>query len=169
MEEGKLVPDEIIIELIREVIMAPECKNGFILDGFPRTIPQAEKLDEMMAKSKIKLDHAVEFKIDDSLLVRRICGRLIHPPSGRTYHAEFQPPKEAGLDDATGEPLIRRSDDNEEVLMKRLASYHEQTEPISEYYRARGMLSVIDASQDPEKVWKALTDILEDRKERSHK
>lgn len=118
----------------------------------------------MMENCKIKLDHVIEFQIPDALLVRRICGRLIHPPSGRTYHEEFQPPKTVGVDDLTGEPLIRRSDDNEEVLKKRLLAYHEQTEPISEYYRGRGILSQIDASQDPEKVWQDLLAIIQESK-----
>lgn len=114
----------------------------------------------MMAKNRQQLDHAVEFNIDDSLLVRRICGRLVHPPSGRTYHEEFQPPKDMGKDDLTGEPLIRRSDDNEQTLRKRLETYHQQTIPVIDYYRQKGIWARLDASKPPEMVWKDLLSIL---------
>lgn len=117
-----------------------------------------------MAKNNQHLDHAVEFNVDDSLLVRRICGRLIHPPSGRTYHEEFQPPKMSGKDDVTGEPLIRRSDDNEETLRKRLDTYHQQTTPVIDYYRQKGIWSRLDASKPPECVWKDLLNIVQSRK-----
>lgn len=161
MDEGKLVPDEVIVDIIGEAIKAPECRDGFILDGFPRTVVQAQKLDEMMARNHQSIDHAVEFNIDDSLLVRRICGRLVHPPSGRTYHEEFQPPKVADKDDVTGEPLIRRSDDNAETLRKRLETYHQQTAPVVDYYRQRGVWSRLDAAKPPEKVWTDLLAIIQ--------
>jgi len=160
MDAGQLVSDDIMVELIREAIKAPECKHGFILDGFPRTVVQAQKLDDMMLESKQKLDKAIEFAIDDDLLVKRICGRLIHPSSGRSYHEEFQPPKVPMIDDVTGEPLIRRSDDNEETLNKRLTTYHVQTAPVLEYYRAKGILETLDAAQPPETVWTRLLAIL---------
>ena len=127
--------------------------RSFILDGFPRTVPQAEKLDEMLTANKQGLQHALELQIDDALLVSRITGRLIHPASGRTYHKIFNPPKENMKDDVTGEPLIQRSDDNEEALKKRLATYHKQTYPIVDYYRKTGIWQGIDASQKPGQVW----------------
>lgn len=114
-----------------------------------------------MARNHQSIDHAVEFNIDDSLLVRRICGRLVHPPSGRTYHEEFQPPKVADKDDVTGEPLIRRSDDNAETLRKRLETYHQQTAPVVDYYRQRGVWSRLDAAKPPEKVWTDLLAIIQ--------
>lgn len=114
-----------------------------------------------MTRNRQRLDHAVEFDIDDALLVRRICGRLVHPPSGRTYHEEFQPPKTQGRDDLTGEPLIRRSDDNESTLRKRLETYHQQTSPVVEYYRAKGIWSRLDASKPPEMVWRDLLAIIQ--------
>jgi adenylate kinase len=160
MDEGKLVPDEVMVDLISEAIKAPECRDGFILDGFPRTVGQAQKLDEMMTRNKQTLDHAIEFNVDDSLLVRRICGRLVHPPSGRTYHEDFQPPKIIGKDDVTGDPLIRRSDDNEETLRKRLETYHQQTTPVIDYYRNKGIWSRLDASKTPDTVWKDLLSII---------
>ena len=114
-----------------------------------------------MSKSNLKLDHAVEFQIDDAQLVRRICGRLVHPPSGRTYHEEFQPPTVPGKDDVTGEPLIKRSDDNEATLRKRLETYHQQTAPVVDYYRRKGIWSRIDASKSPDHVWQDLLALIQ--------
>ena len=129
---------------------------SFILDGFPRTVAQAEKLDDMLSAKDSKLQHAVEFQIDDGLLVSRITGRLIHPASGRSYHKTFNPPKETMKDDVTGEPLIQRSDDNEAALKKRLSTYHQQTAPVADYYRKTGVWRPIDASQEPGQVWRSL-------------
>ncbi|RIA88751.1 adenylate kinase 1 [Glomus cerebriforme] len=157
MDSGGLVPDEIMIGMIHDELQNnPECKKGFILDGFPRTVPQAEKLDSMLEKDKKKLDHAVELIIDDNLLVSRITGRLIHPSSGRSYHKIFNPPKVPGKDDVTGEPLIQRTDDNAETLNKRLVTYHKQTTPVVDYYKKKGIWSGVDASQNPNVVWKSL-------------
>lgn len=114
-----------------------------------------------------KLQHAVELKIDDSLLVSRITGRLVHPASGRSYHKVFNPPKEAMKDDITGEPLIQRSDDNAEALKKRLVTYHEQTYPVVSYYQKTGIWKAIDASQEPGQVWKSLLNVFEGQKSSS--
>jgi len=133
----------------------------FILDGFPRTVVQAEKLDDMLSSRQQPLKHAVELQIDDGLLVSRITGRLIHPSSGRSYHKIFSPPKKDMTDDVTGEPLIQRSDDNAVTLKKRLGTYHEQTGPVVEYYKKTGIWSGIDASQEPGAVWKSLLGIVE--------
>ncbi|KAI8804940.1 adenylate kinase-domain-containing protein [Cladochytrium replicatum] len=160
MDAGGLVSDDIMVGMIKENIENnKECKKGFILDGFPRTVPQAVKLDEMLESKKQKLDHAVELQIDDALLVARITGRLIHVASGRSYHKIFNPPKIAGKDDITGEPLIQRSDDNAETLKKRLESYHKSTGPVVAYYRTKGIWSGVDASQSPEAVWASLNAI----------
>ena len=130
MDEGGLVSDDIILGLVKERIAEPDCKNGFLFDGFPRTIPQAEALKEQ----GIDIDYVVEIDVPDEEIIKRMSGRRVHPASGRTYHVIFNPPKEEGKDDVTGEPLIQRDDDKEETVRKRLEVYHEQTEPLIEYY-----------------------------------
>jgi adenylate kinase len=130
MDEGGLVSDDIILGLIKERIAQDDCKNGFLLDGFPRTIAQAEGLKEM----GVDIDYVIEIKVDDEEIIKRMAGRRVHPGSGRTYHVEYNPPKQDGVDDVTGEPLIQREDDKEETVRKRLKVYHEQTQPLVDYY-----------------------------------
>ncbi|KAI6364940.1 adenylate kinase [Pyricularia grisea] len=162
MDQGGLVSDDIVIGMIKEELDTNvECKGGFILDGFPRTVPQAQSLDAMLQQRNQKLQHAVELQIDDALLVARITGRLVHPASGRSYHTTFNPPKKPMTDDVTGEPLIQRSDDNADALKKRLATYHSQTAPVVDYYRKTGIWKPIDASQEPGAVWKSLLNIFD--------
>ncbi|KAL2018532.1 hypothetical protein VTK56DRAFT_744 [Thermocarpiscus australiensis] len=162
MDAGGLVSDDIMIGMIKEELdNNKECKGGFILDGFPRTVPQAEGLDAMLRERNQALQHAVELQIDDALLVARITGRLIHPASGRSYHTTFNPPKVPMTDDVTGEPLIQRSDDNAEALKKRLATYHNQTAPVVDYYKKTGIWKPVDASQEPGQVWKSLLAIFD--------
>ena len=131
MDAGLLVSDEIILGLIKERIKQPDCVNGFLLDGFPRTIAQADGLTNL----GIEIDHVVEFIVEDEEIVKRMSGRRVHPASGRSYHLIFNPPKDEGRDDATGEPLIQRDDDREETVRKRLAVYHDQTKPFVGYYQ----------------------------------
>jgi adenylate kinase len=130
MDDGGLVSDEIIIGLVKDRIKSPDCANGFLFDGFPRTIPQA---DAMKAVG-VKLDYVVEIAVDDEEIVKRMSGRWGHSASGRTYHIVFNPPKVAGKDDVTGEALSQRDDDKEETVRKRLTVYHAQTEPLVAYY-----------------------------------
>jgi len=165
MDAGGLVSDEIMIGMIKEELNNnKECQGGFILDGFPRTVPQAEGLDAMLAERNQKLQHAVELQIDDSLLVARITGRLVHPASGRSYHTTFNPPKDYMKDDITGEPLIQRSDDNADALKKRLVTYHKQTKPVVGYYQKTGIWSGLDASQEPGQVWKNMLKVLNEKR-----
>ncbi|CZR53966.1 Adenylate kinase 1 [Phialocephala subalpina] len=167
MDQGGLVSDEIVIGMIKaELETNPECKGGFILDGFPRTVVQAQRLDSMLEERNQKLQHAVELQIDDGLLVSRITGRLVHPASGRSYHRIFNPPNEDMKDDITGEPLIQRSDDNAEALKKRLVTYHQQTAPVVGYYQKTNIWKGIDASQEPGQVWKSLLGVFEAEKKK---
>ena len=130
MDSGGLVPDAVIIGLVSERIKDADCKNGFLFDGFPRTIPQADA----MKNAGVGIDYVVEIDVPDSAIVERMSGRRSHPASGRTYHVKFNPPKVAGKDDVTGEDLIQRDDDKEETVQKRLAVYHSQTKPLVDYY-----------------------------------
>jgi len=139
MDSGSLVSDDIIIGLVKERIAQPDCANGFLFDGFPRTIAQADA----MKHAGVKLDAVLEIDVPDSAIIERMSGRRSHLPSGRTYHLEFNPPKTPGVDDVTGEPLVQREDDREETVRKRLDVYQLQTRPLVDYYARWG------ASGDP--------------------
>jgi len=130
MAAGGLVSDDIILGVIEQRIAQPDCANGFLFDGFPRTIAQAEGLQAM----HVDIDYVIEIAVDDDEIVKRMSGRRVHPGSGRTYHIEFNPPKLDNVDDVTGEPLIQREDDKEETVRKRLAVYHQQTKPLVDFY-----------------------------------
>ena len=132
MDSGALVSDEIVVSLVKERIAQPDCANGFLFDGFPRTIPQADA----MKTAGVKLDAVLEIDVPDEAIIERMSGRLFHPASGRSYHVKFNPPKVAGVDDVTGEPLLQRDDDKEETVRKRLEVYKRQTRPLVDYYSA---------------------------------
>jgi adenylate kinase len=131
MQAGQLVSDAIIIELVEQRIAQSDCDNGFLFDGFPRTIAQADALREQ----NIKIDRVINFEVADNIIVERISGRLLHKASGRVYHREYNSPKVEGIDDVTGEPLMQRDDDKEQIVRKRLAVYHQQTQPLIKYYQ----------------------------------
>lgn len=131
MDAGKLVPDDVIIGLVKERIKEPDCESGFLFDGFPRTIPQADAMKE----AGVPIEAVVDIDVPDEEIIKRMSGRRVHLASGRTYHIVFNPPKEEGKDDETGEPLIQRDDDQEETVRKRLDVYHAQTEPLVGYYK----------------------------------
>jgi adenylate kinase len=131
MDAGKLVPDDVIISLVKERIKAPDCEKGFLFDGFPRTIPQADALKE----AGVPVEAVVDINVPDGEIIKRMSGRRVHLASGRTYHIIFNPPREEGKDDVSGEPLIQRDDDQEETVRKRLEVYHAQTEPLIDYYK----------------------------------
>jgi len=131
MDAGKLVPDDVIIGLVKERIKEPDCKKGFLFDGFPRTIPQADAMKE----AGVAIEAVVDIDVPDAEIIKRMSGRRVHLASGRTYHVVFNPPKVEGKDNETGEPLIQRDDDKEETVRKRLDVYHAQTEPLVDYYK----------------------------------
>ena len=131
MDRGELVTDEIIVNLVKERLAQPDCEQGFLFDGFPRTIPQAEAVE----KAGIALDHVVEIQADEAEIIRRLSGRRVHPGSGRTYHTVYQPPQQEGIDDETGEALVQRDDDQEETVRERLRVYQEQTAPLVSFYQ----------------------------------
>ncbi|MBA0685186.1 hypothetical protein Goari_026724 [Gossypium aridum] len=152
MDKGELVSDDLVVGIIDEAMKKPSCKKGFILDGFPRTVGQAQKLDDMLGKQGVKIDKVLDFAIDDAVLEERITGRWIHPASGRTYHTKFAPPKVPGLDDVTGEPLVQRKDDTAAVLKSRLDAFHKQTQPVIDYYSEKGIVAKLHAEKPPKEV-----------------
>ncbi len=161
MAAGKLMPDELMIEMIADRISKPDCSTGFILDGFPRTVPQAEALDRMLEEKGLKLDHVIEMKVDDAALVERITGRYTCAKCGQGYHDKFQTPKVDGVCDVCGSTeFTRRADDNAETVTTRLAAYHKQTAPILPYYKERGVLETVDGMADIDVVTEQIEALL---------
>jgi adenylate kinase len=173
MASGGLVSDELVVSIIRDRIQQADCKNGFILDGFPRTVPQATMLDKMLAASGDRVNLVLALEVPDEVLTERICGRWVHKSSGRSYHVKFAKPKSLAegaapsaktmLDDETGEPLMQRADDTEEALTKRLQSYHDQTVPILAHYAPTGVVSRVNANVPPSDVWASIEKVLPSR------
>lgn len=162
MDAGKLVTDELVIALVKERIVQDDCANGFLLDGFPRTVPQADA----MKSAGINVDYILEFDVPDSVIIDRMSGRRIHAPSGRVYHVRHNPPKVDNVDDITGEPLTTRKDDHEEIVRKRLVEYHQLTKPLIDYYQreakeGRAKYYRIDGTQSVSDVTNELIKILD--------
>lgn len=152
LDSGELVPDELTVELVKDRLNQGDVSNGFILDGFPRTIPQAEALEDFAT-----IDAVILFTLPDEEIVKRLSGRRVHKPSGRTYHILFKPPKVPGKDDVTGEELIQRGDDSEESIRNRLDVYRKQTQPLVDFYRKKNLLKEVDAGPAPDEVYEKLT------------
>jgi len=157
MDKGLLVPDNITVSIVEDRLTSYDCKNGFTLDGFPRNLDQAQSLDQILAEMGIKLDYVINFDISDEIILRRITGRRVCPECGKTFHIENEPPKEYGICDVCHVSLIQRVDDKEETVAKRLLTYHEQTEPLIDYYRRGNILVTIDATKQIAEITSDIT------------
>ena len=160
MDKGALVPDELTVKILLDRVAKDDCKNGYVLDGFPRTIPQAEVLEEALNKLGDKVDYAIDVDVPDENIVRRMGGRRACVTCGATYHIEHVPPKQEGICDKCGSELILRDDDKPETVSKRLKVYHEQTQPLIDFYNNKKVLKEVDGTVDMKDVFKAITDIL---------
>ena len=160
MDKGLLVPDELVCDLVVDRIHKDDCEKGYILDGFPRTIPQANALDEALAKDGEKIEYAIDIEVPDENIINRMSGRRACVGCGATYHIEFNPTKVEGICDACGEKLILRDDDKPETVKNRLSVYHEQTQPLIDYYSKKGVLAEVDGTQSMENVFNAIVDVL---------
>ena len=160
MDQGLLVPDELTVDLVIDRVGQDDCKNGYILDGFPRTIPQAECLDAALEKRGEKVDFAIDVEVPDENIVNRMSGRRACGGCGATYHIKYNPTKVDGVCDACGEKLVLRDDDKPETVQKRLGVYHEQTQPLIDYYTKSGVLKEVDGTVDMEDVFQAIVEIL---------
>ncbi len=160
MDRGALVPDELTVKILLDRVSADDCKNGYVLDGFPRTIPQAEVLDEALAKLGDAVDLAINVEVPDENIVRRMSGRRACLKCGATYHIEHIPPKKEGICDVCGEALVQRDDDKPETVQKRLTVYHEQTAPLIEYYGNKKILKEVDGTKDMEAVFADITKLI---------
>ena len=161
MDAGKLVPDELTVRILLDRVGNSDCQNGYILDGFPRTIPQAEALDTELHKIGESIDFAIDVDVPDENIVNRMSGRRACPKCGATYHLEFIPPKKDGICDACGAELIIRDDDKPDTVKKRLAVYHEQTQPLVDYYKEKGVYHAVDGTLGVDDVFGLIRDILE--------
>ncbi len=160
MDQGLLVPDELTCSLVVDRIVRDDCANGYILDGFPRTIPQAQALDEALNKMGSNMDFAVDVDVPDEAIVSRMSGRRACVGCGATYHVKFNPPKTEGICDACGEALILREDDKPETVQKRLDVYHSQTQPLIEYYNGKGILRTVDGTKPMDQVFEDILNVL---------
>ena len=160
MDKGELVPDELVVDLIMDRFKEADCANGYVLDGFPRTIPQAEALDKALSANGESVDYAINVEVPDENIINRMSGRRACVGCGATYHIQFNPTKVEGICDACGEKLILRDDDKPETVKNRLSVYHEQTQPLIDYYSKKGVLAEVDGTQSMENVFNAIVDVL---------
>lgn len=162
MDAGKLVPDEVVIGIIKDRLAQPDCKKGFILDGFPRTVPQAEALDKVLGELGSKIDHVISIEVDEEELVTRLTGRRTckNPSCGMMYHIKFNPPKKEGICDKCGSELYQRDDDNEATVRSRLATYNQATKPLIDYYQAKGLLRPIAGVGSIDEIFQKICTIL---------
>ena len=160
MDQGLLVPDELVVDLVVDRLQQDDCKKGYVLDGFPRTIPQAESLDAALAKAGEKMEYAIDVNVPDENIVTRMGGRRACVGCGATYHIVYNPTKVEGICDTCGEKLILRDDDKPETVQKRLGVYHEQTQPLIDYYTKAGILKEVDGTVDMEDVFQSIVQIL---------
>lgn len=160
MDQGLLVPDELVVDLVADRVNQEDCKKGYVLDGFPRTIPQAEALDKALETLEQRMDYAIDVNVPDENIVKRMSGRRACVDCGATYHIVHAPTKAEGICDNCGGSLILRDDDKPETVQKRLAVYHDQTQPLIDYYTEKGILKTVDGTVDLEDVFKAIVDIL---------
>lgn len=160
MDQGLLVPDELTVRILLDRVAQDDCGNGYVLDGFPRTIPQAEVLDKELNKLGDKIDYAIDVDVPDENIVRRMGGRRACLSCGATYHIEHVPPKKEGVCDTCGQELVLRDDDKPETVQNRLNVYHEQTQPLIDFYRAKGVLKTVDGTMDMKDVFEAIVAIL---------
>ena len=160
MDKGLLVPDELVVDLVVDRVKADDCKNGYVLDGFPRTIPQAEALDKALEVSGEKVDYAINVEVPDENIINRMSGRRACLTCGATYHIEYAPTKVEGVCDKCGAELVLREDDKPETVKKRLDVYHEQTQPLIDYYSGKGVLNEVDGTKAMEEVFDAIVNIL---------
>ena len=160
MDKGLLVPDELTVKILLDRVAQADCENGYVLDGFPRTIPQAEVLDKALTELGDKIDYAIDVNVPDENIIKRMSGRRACLACGATYHIEHIQPKKEGVCDRCGEALVLRDDDKEETVKNRLNVYHEQTQPLIEYYTGKGILKEVDGTVPMHQVFEAITDIL---------
>lgn len=160
MDQGLLVPDELTVRLLLDRVAQPDCSEGYVLDGFPRTIPQAEVLDEALTKLSDRIDYAINVDVPDENIVNRMSGRRACLSCGATYHLVHIPPKQEGVCDKCGEPLVLREDDKPETVLNRLQVYHEQTQPLIDFYTAKGVLRSVDGTRDMQEVFQSIVSIL---------
>ena len=160
MDQGQLVPDELTVKILLDRVAKDDCANGYVLDGFPRTIPQAEVLDAALTKLGDKIDFAINVDVPDENIVRRMSGRRACLSCGATYHIEHIPPKQEGICDVCGQPLVLRDDDKPETVLNRLKVYHDQTQPLIDFYGAKGVLKSVDGTMDQKAVFAAIVEIL---------